>query len=147
MHAQRPTLLQGGDCQVDVTNGCRLQNLQFEDKKSQTGSSTLSSAALKSDKSEFKTPIFERGTKGLPVAMLTNYIKLNCQQNYGVYEYEVRFTPNIEAKNLRFRYLAQHKAIIGDAQSFDGVTLYLPKRHDDMVLKSVDLKDGSEVIF
>ena len=124
------------------------QEIDTKSKKSE-GSEKSSTAVSKPESEDNLEPIFARGTKGAPIAMLTNYIRLDCQGNFGVYEYEVKFLQNVEAKNLRFRYLNQHKAVLGDTMSFDGVTLYLPKKLPELTIKLVseDLKDGSKVCF
>lgn len=43
-----------------------------------------------------------------------------------MFEYEVRFKPDVHAKSLRYKLLNQHKDVIGNTKTFDGVTLYLP---------------------
>jgi len=47
-------------------------------------------------------------------------------QKKGVFEYEVRFKPDIDAQYIRFELLKQLKEVIGTAKTFDGVSLYLP---------------------
>jgi aubergine-like protein len=43
-----------------------------------------------------------------------------------VYEYEVRFEPEVDSKGMRNRLLREHVKELGKAKIFDGVTLYLP---------------------
>ena len=43
----------------------------------------------------------------------SNYLKLEANPNSGVYEYEVRFDPNIDMRNERFRIIKQIEPIIG----------------------------------
>lgn len=59
---------------------------------------------------------------------MTNYLQLHFDSDKGVFEYEVRFRPDVHAKNLRQKLLNQHRAIIGNANTFDGVVLYLPTK-------------------
>lgn len=78
---------------------------------------------------------------------MTNSIKLHCEPKSGVYEYEVRFNPPIDAINFRGKYLSQHKELIGVARVFDGVILHLPKKLDDAVTRLVakNEADNSDV--
>lgn len=57
----------------------------------------------------------------------------------GVFEYEVRFKPDIHAIQLRYKLLAQHREkLFGDSpKTFDGVTLYLPYRLTEAVINVV----------
>lgn len=61
--------------------------------------------------------------------MQANYIRLNVEPGRGVYEYEVKFSPDIDSRPLRSKLLAQHSAAIcqGGARVFDGTTLFLPQ--------------------
>lgn len=89
--------------------------------------------------------------------MTTNYIRLKMEPGTGVYEYHVKFEPNIEVRNLRTRLLNQHKSIIGRTTTFDGTTLYIPFRLKDQrtyltsVLKVEDTQEpipyNLELIF
>lgn len=65
------------------------------------------------------------------MTVTTNYIRLKMEPGTGVYEYHVKFEPNVDTKNLRNRLLNQHKSIIGKTSTFDGTTLYLPFRLTD----------------
>lgn len=57
---------------------------------------------------------------------MANYVRLHMDKNKGIFEYEVRFEPSIDSKDMRFKLLKQHQEAIGTAKTFDGVTLYLP---------------------
>lgn len=87
-----------------------------------------SSSSESADNSSY---ISKTGTKGTPVSVITNYIRLKMEPETGVYEYLVKFQPNVEAKSLRSRLLNQHKSIIGQTTTFDGTTLYLPFKLKD----------------
>lgn len=66
----------------------------------------------------------------------------------GVFEYDVRFSPNIHSANERHKLLNQHREILGgQAKSFDGVTLYLPFRLSEQVtqLHSVNENDNTRI--
>lgn len=43
-----------------------------------------------------------------------------------MYEYEVRFEPELDAKGLQNKLLNEHRKELGETKTFDGVTLYLP---------------------
>ncbi|KAG4079836.1 hypothetical protein HA402_014967 [Bradysia odoriphaga] len=71
-------------------------------------------------------PVIRRGTKGRPVNIAANYIRLNTDPDKGVFEYEVRFAPAIHSLQLRYKLLNQHRDTIGNTRTFDGSVLYLP---------------------
>lgn len=111
---------------------------------------TKSTGTSKSDtKSEdlVLTPVLKHGNDGQKVKILTNYIRMNCDAEYGVFEYNVSFHPNVESQRLRSRFLFQHKDVIGNSSTFDGVVLYLPKKlpDEETVFSSVDQTDNSEI--
>lgn len=96
--------------------------------------------------------IVRRGEKGTTIQAAVNYIRLKTDPDKGVFEYEVRMKPSVASKNIRYKLLNQHKNVIGEARTFDGVTLYLPIKLKDRVtsLESVDNTGGQyriEVIF
>lgn len=73
----------------------------------------------------------KHGIKGTPFTALTNCIMIKCDKDFGVFEYEVRFQPDIDYIQHRYKYLGQLREEIGNVRIFDGVTLYLPKMLDD----------------
>ncbi|XP_058446425.1 protein argonaute-3 [Malaya genurostris] len=94
-----------------------------------------------------KAPLVKTGTKGTPVQLMTNYIRIACDPDRGIYEYEVRFSPEVDSKASRARYIAQHANVIGNAKTFDGVKLYLPKKlpNADTILYANNPVDGHQV--
>lgn len=93
--------------------------------------------------------VIRRGTKGTPVRIATNYIRLATDPQKGVFEYEVCYSPNVHASSLRHSLLNQHRdGCIGKTKTFDGVTLYLPHRLPDAVteLQSTNENDQSTVV-
>lgn len=78
---------------------------------------------------------------------LSNYIRLKIEANKGVFEYEVRFEPNVHAERTRYHLLNQLRSALGNTLSFDGVVLYLPIVLPDKVtkLESTNKNDGSTV--
>jgi aubergine-like protein len=75
--------------------------------------------------------VLKHGSKGTPFTALTNCIMLKCDKDFGVFEYEVRFLPEIDNIQHRYKYLGQLREQIGSVKTFDGVTLYLPKQLPD----------------
>lgn len=83
------------------------------------------------------------GTKGRPVQIATNYIRLFTDPSKGVFEYDVSFSPSIHALNLRYKLLDQHRdTVIGATKTFDGNILALPHRLPDTVTELVSINDN-----
>lgn len=76
-------------------------------------------------------PVLKHGTSGKTFKAVTNAIELYCDPETGVFEYEVRFHPAVDNLRFRYKYLAQHKEIIGNTKTFDGTILFLPVRLPD----------------
>ena len=72
--------------------------------------------------------ILRHGSKGAKFTAMSNSIQLHSDPNSGVFEYEVRFTPQVDSLSFRSKYLMQHRDVLGNARTFDGVTLYLPNK-------------------
>jgi aubergine len=62
----------------------------------------------------------------LRINLTANYIQLKICEKKGVFEYEVKFEPAVDAQYIRFELLNQLKEMIGIAKTFDGTALYLP---------------------
>ncbi|KAL9874563.1 argonaute 3 isoform 1-T1 [Glossina fuscipes fuscipes] len=87
-----------------------------------------------------------QGTKGIPVKLACNYIRINSDPNKGVFVYEVRFSPNIDSTSLRRQYLNEHSTKFGGTKTFDGVTLYLPiLLKDSLTTYLSKASDGSSI--
>lgn len=72
------------------------------------------------------------GETGKPIKTSSNYIKVFVDKEKGVYEYEVRFTPDFDAKSRRFKTINLIMKEIGSAKVFDGGSvLYLPHQITD----------------
>jgi hypothetical protein len=100
----------------------------------------------KVDENEVPT-VLKHGKSGEKYSSLTNCIMVRCDKNFGVFEYEVRFHPEVDNIRLRSKYLKQLKEVLGNAQTFDGVTLYLAvKLNEDITeLKTVAVDNGGEI--
>lgn len=139
------------------SNISRLQRLQLATaaEAKQQQSSVLSipeddspSAVVESD-DEVDTAVVDRvGKSGKKIGALTNYIRIQIDPEKGVFEYEVRFAPAIHAAPVRFKLLNQHRELIGNTKTFDGVTLFLPMKLPEKItkLRSENPNDGSAVI-
>jgi aubergine-like protein len=67
------------------------------------------------------------------IPVTANYIRLNLEPGKGVYEYEVHFEPEVESRQMRNKLLSKHVKELGEAKTFDGVTLYLPVKLQEEV--------------
>lgn len=81
---------------------------------------------------------------GIPVNIVSNYIRLTTDPDKGVFEYEVRYNPNIHSSSLRHQLINQHKDIIGNTKTFDGTVLYLPIALKDRVTEFVSINKNDE---
>ena len=58
-----------------------------------------------------------------------NYVKLDIKPGGGMFEYEVKFNPQVDSiRDKRELLLDQQRAVIGSATNFNGVTLHLPHK-------------------
>ncbi|KAI4478134.1 hypothetical protein M0804_012092 [Polistes exclamans] len=91
--------------------------------------------------------INRQGTSGTMVNICSNYIDLKVEPGRGLYQYEVKFNPDIDSIALRRRLLNQHATKLGKALSFDGSILFLPEKLSvkEAVYKSEHPRDGSLV--
>ncbi|KAG8319564.1 Piwi-like protein 2, partial [Homalodisca vitripennis] len=74
------------------------------------------------------------------VPATANYIHLYLKEGRGIYEYEVRFNPPVDDRIYCEKLLfVQHRDLFGRNRTFDGVTMYLPRKLDevDTILTSV----------
>uniref|UniRef100_A0A146L2S0 Piwi-like protein 1 n=1 Tax=Lygus hesperus TaxID=30085 RepID=A0A146L2S0_LYGHE len=92
-------------------------------------------------------PVIMTGFSGNPMNVAVNYIRIRTQPGKGIYQYDVKFKPEIDSRNLRFSLLKQLVETIGDTKSFDGAILYLPKKLPDEVTygKTIMPADKTEV--
>lgn len=57
-----------------------------------------------------------------------NWIRLSREENKAVFQYEVKFEPQVDALKVRFHLLNTFKEQLGSAKTFDGSMLWLPVR-------------------
>lgn len=62
-----------------------------------------------------------------------NFVRLGCEVGKGFYEYEVKFQPECDSKNMCFRLLNSCWDSYGQVKTFDGTVLYLPIKLPDKV--------------
>ncbi|XP_018372440.1 PREDICTED: piwi-like protein 1 [Trachymyrmex cornetzi] len=76
-----------------------------------------------------------------------NYIDLTLEHGRGRFQYEVKFSPDIDSIGLRRKLLNQHFAALGKGRTFDGASLYVPLKlpQDVFHYKSEHPMDGSTV--
>ncbi|XP_015196795.2 piwi-like protein 2 [Lepisosteus oculatus] len=90
-------------------------------------------------------PLLKKGMKGNPLTIGSNHIPISCK-NEAVYQYHVTFSPNVEARSMRFAMLKEHRSVTGDVVAFDGTILYLPvKLKEEIHLKSKRLTDNEQI--
>lgn len=95
-------------------------------------------------------PVVHHGTAGTKFTAMTNSIKINCDPNMGVFEYQVNFIPTVDNVHFRSKYLRQHKDALGinhHGHVFDGNNLAIPSRlpNDFTVLTTKSFADESEI--
>lgn len=79
-----------------------------------------------------KEPVHFKGDSGRPVNLSSNYIKLHVEKDRGVFEYEVKFDPELDATNKRIRATNMVVKELNLPKVFDGgSTLYLPLKITD----------------
>lgn len=90
---------------------------------------------------EQREPVQKHGQAGRPYAALTNCIMLECDKNFGIFEYDIRFTPEIDDKRLRRKCIAQLVEIIGNTRNYDGDNvLYLPIQIESQVATTPEIE-------
>ncbi|XP_043262895.1 piwi-like protein Ago3 [Colletes gigas] len=94
---------------------------------------TASKKYAQDSKSSYQRPepVNRKGTGGKPIQLSANYINLKLEHGKGLFNYEVKFNPDIDSRPLRSKLLNQQLEVVGRTKIFDGVTLYLPQRLKD----------------
>ncbi|XP_012234676.1 piwi-like protein Ago3 [Linepithema humile] len=109
--------------------------------------SVYNNPALDVQSSEDTTLISRQGKSGTKVETFSNYIDMKIESGKGLFEYEVKFTPDIDSRGLRRKLLNQHSVSLGRTKTFDGMILFLPIKLPQNIThyKSEHPMDGSEV--
>ncbi|CAL4094922.1 unnamed protein product, partial [Meganyctiphanes norvegica] len=90
------------------------------------GTSSLPEGMEKLNISEEKDVVIRHGEIGNKFPASANWIRLSLEPNKAVFEYEVKFDPQVDALNLRFKLLNSQMDKLGNTKSFDGAKLWLP---------------------
>ena len=80
-----------------------------------SGSSSASPEEISADVSrmQLKDPVKFQGDAGKSFNVTSNYLKIVATPDTGVYEYDVRFIPNVDSRQDRFRLIRQIESTIG----------------------------------
>ncbi|KAK8398346.1 hypothetical protein O3P69_003910 [Scylla paramamosain] len=73
-------------------------------------------------------PVKQHGTTGTKFSGTGNWICLSREEDKAIFQYEVKFEPQVDALNVRFQLLNSFKEQLGSAKTFDGNMLWLPIR-------------------
>ncbi|XP_003704269.1 argonaute 3 [Megachile rotundata] len=94
-------------------------------------------------------PISRQGTGGKPIQLSANYIDFKLDPEKQLYNYEVKFNPDIDSRPLRRKLLNQHLETLGRTRVFDGVTLFLPYKlkQEKTIFESAHPMDGTKVLL
>ncbi|KAG7189003.1 hypothetical protein KM043_008597 [Ampulex compressa] len=114
----------------------RLSDLTISDSKDISKSSI-----------QHPQPIHCQGTSGQPISLSANYLNIRLDPGKGLYQYEVKFSPDIDSIGLRRKVINQCSETLGKTKTFDGTLLYLPQKleSNDIVLKCAHPVEGSPV--
>ncbi|XP_001603582.2 piwi-like protein Ago3 [Nasonia vitripennis] len=88
----------------------------------------LSSLSLEETKSSLTEEeiVSRQGSSGKTISLTANYINLKVNKDKGMFQYEVKFAPDVDSRSLRYKLLNQHLNDLGNVKTFDGTVLYLP---------------------
>lgn len=93
-----------------------------------------------------KEPVLRHGSKGEKYSAIANLIRIHAMKDYGMYEYDVRFQPPVDAVRFRKDLLRKSAELIGTIYNYDGAeTLYLPIKLDSQV-KTLTIEGEIETI-
>lgn len=70
---------------------------------------------------------------GSSIKASANFVRLGCEPGKGFFEYEVRFSPECDSRNMCFKILNSVSESYGKVKNFDGTVLYLPIKLPDLV--------------
>ncbi|KAF6729960.1 Piwi-like protein 1 [Oryzias melastigma] len=88
------------------------------------------------------------GTSGSPIQLTANFYRILSRPQWVLYQYHVDFKPPMESRRLRTALLYRHTDVIGDARTFDGALLILPRRlHCKETVLHSETKSGEKVLI
>uniref|UniRef100_A0A8C8A1C7 Piwi-like RNA-mediated gene silencing 1 n=1 Tax=Oryzias sinensis TaxID=183150 RepID=A0A8C8A1C7_9TELE len=88
------------------------------------------------------------GTSGSPIQLTANFYRILSRPQWVLYQYHVDFKPPMESRRLRTALLYRHAEVIGDARTFDGALLILPRRlHCKETVLYSETKSGEKVLI
>lgn len=90
------------------------------------GTSSLPEGMERLSITQEKEPVIKHGEVGNRFPASANWIRLNLETNKAVFEYEVKFDPQVDALKHRFQLLNSQMDRLGNTKSFDGAKLWLP---------------------
>uniref|UniRef100_A0A1B0CSE4 Uncharacterized protein n=2 Tax=Lutzomyia longipalpis TaxID=7200 RepID=A0A1B0CSE4_LUTLO len=95
---------------------------------------------------EPQEPVLYRGTKGVMVTALSNYLPLEWMSDKRIYEYSVYFEPLVDSIHLRVKIIGQLQAEIGSVFVFSGFNVYLPRKLDPVKVMHTKLAATQDTI-
>ncbi|KAK9506113.1 hypothetical protein O3M35_008106 [Rhynocoris fuscipes] len=105
--------------------GYRSAAPRFTPKHEEELETSMAQLSMTEDDSD-KPAVIKKGSYGETVSVASNYVRLRVEEGKGVFMYDVKFSPEVDALNVRFHLMRNVTDIIGDTKSFDGAILYLP---------------------
>lgn len=96
-----------------------------------------------------RPPVVRMGDSGKKINASANYVRLACEVGKGYFEYEVKFDPECDSRNMCFRLLNSCSESYGRVKNFDGHVLYLPIKLENTitVLNTKHPVDNSDVVI
>lgn len=89
----------------------------------------------------------KRGSKGKHFQASANIIRLKIKENFGVFEYHVKMTPQVDDLRQKKKLIGQLVDTIGKTRTFDGSTLSLPKMLSNAVtVLQAETNSGEKVV-
>lgn len=84
----------------------------------------------------------------MEIPLAVNYIRVECQPNSSMFEYEVRYEPNIHSNMIRRKLLANVLSKQMSVFTFDGTCLYLPCKlsNEKTTFKTMNTCENEQMI-
>lgn len=131
---------------VPAAKGSQILPPSSGDNLGVTGPLSLLNIDNLSTTSGTSLTICRQGESGKTIDIMSNYIDLEFVDGKGIYRYEVKYSPETDSPKIRNALLNQHLEQLGKTKTFDGMTLYLPKKLPERITRLVSLRhDKTEV--